>query len=512
MKPLVESVRARLALWHTGALAALLMVFMATAYVVLERATLQHVDSVLADAADALRLELLAERREEPSDSIAAAHTLQDFRLRDLSVFLYDSGGRPIATSLAAPVRLSADEERTPELNVERLGELVRAMPAAGPGATYLTLPDEEGGHRAYVLPVRLGASRLQIVVVLSMHAQEETLEQVRTAYLIAIPIALLLAWIGGYVIARRSLEPLSAMSRRAAEISASNAHERLPIANARDELGMLATVINALLERLDRALVQQRRFIADASHELRTPIAVLRAEADVALARSDRPAREYRDALAIISRETERMGTIVEDLFLLARADSGEQPLRISRFYLEELVSDGVTTVRSLAARRGVGLRLQAHGEHEYAGDEALLKRVLLNLLDNAIKYSPPGGMVDVSLERGRAADGGAPPDFEISVTDTGPGISAADQPSIFARFYRGDGASPRTAAADVGGSTASTTSGAGLGLAIAQWIASAHGGDLRIGSTSPRGTTFVLTLPGVARGGRGSSAVRDV
>jgi len=182
-------------------------------------------------------------------------------------------------------------------------------------------------------------------------------------------------------------------MSATAARIGAANLHERLPVANERDELGALAGVINALLARLDASFEQQRRFMADASHELRTPVAIMRSEAEVALSREERSNQELRESIVIFKDETKRLTGIVEDLFMLARADAGQYKLASKEFYLDEVAGEVARAVRTLVAARGLTLQLDAAEEMPFRGDEHLVRRLLLNLVDNAIKYTPAGG-----------------------------------------------------------------------------------------------------------------------
>jgi signal transduction histidine kinase len=271
-------------------------------------------------------------------------------------------------------------------------------------------------------------------------------------------------------------------MSERAAHLGASNLDEALPVLNPRDELGRLATVFNQLLARLSRAIEQQRQFMADASHELRTPVSILRGEADVALSADERSAAEYRDALRVVSAEARRLSRIVEDLFLLARADAGQQPLRPTEMYLDEVAGECVRAMRSLAASRGVELACRAEPELAYRGDEPLLHRLLLNLLDNALKYSPAGSRVTLEVAR---RDGG----YRLAVADAAPPVPPEAAERIFERFYRVDRARSR--------SEPSTTGGAGLGLPIARWVAEAHGGSLRLARPNGGGNVFELFLP---------------
>jgi len=346
---------------------------------------------------------------------------------------------------------------------------------------------------RVVLLPHRLAGRRLAIGVVHSLESQRRLLRRLGLALAAGVPLLLLLATSGGYLLARKSLHPVAAMTERAAQIGATTLHERLPVVNPHDELGRLAAVLNDLLARRDRAFDQQRQFMADASHELRTPIAIVSGESELALSRDDRSPAELRGALATVRGEARRMRQIVDDLFLLARANAGEPLLAPAELYLGELAGDCVQAARSLAAAKSIALSYEGSDELPLSSDEALLRRLLLNLLDNAIKYTPPGGRVTLSAEqRGDR--------YELRVRDDGPGIPPEAQERIFDRFFRA--ARAHTAAAPAGAAAA----GAGLGLAIARWIAEAHGGSLVLEASDSRGSTFLVTLPAAGRQGRGS------
>jgi signal transduction histidine kinase len=250
---------------------------------------------------------------------------------------------------------------------------------------------------------------------------------------------------------------------------------------NANDELGQLATTFNDLLDRLDQSFERQRRFIADASHELRTPLAILRGEAEVAMSQQGRKAEDYLESLGILHEETSRLIKIVEDLFTLTRADSGQYVLSPENVYLEELVADCAHSVRILAREKNIELSVDASQECLLRGDQGLLRRMILNLLDNAIKYTAEGGRVDIAC---RAATAG----FEIHVADTGPGIPPELHSRIFERFFRADPARSRSG----------REGGAGLGLSIALWIAEAHHGRLKLIQSDAGGSHFAIYLPG--------------
>jgi signal transduction histidine kinase len=240
--------------------------------------------------------------------------------------------------------------------------------------------------------------------------------------------------------------------------------------------------VINDLLDRLEESFAQQRRFVADASHELRTPAAILRTEADVTLSRDHRPESEYRASVTVIQDAARRLARIVDELFLLARADAGHLVAQRVPLYLEDVVHDVVRAVQAVAEQRGVRIELGQLIEAPATGDPDLLGRLLLNLLDNAIKYSPEGEAVGVEMTR---RDGCC----AITVVDAGPGIPPAAHDRIFERFFRVDAARSR--------GESEATSGAGLGLAIARRVAEMHAGRLELVGSRPGRTEFRLTLP---------------
>jgi len=320
------------------------------------------------------------------------------------------------------------------------------------------------------------------LIVLQSLRRQKEFLSTLVDTFWIVIPLAILLAGAGGYLLARRSLTPVVAMSSQASRIGAENLYQRLNVQNPSDELGHLAGSFNELLDRLSQSFERQRRFVADASHELRTPVAILCGEAEVALSKQERTQQEYRESLEILRQEAKRLQHIVEDLFTLARADAGQYPLALTDFYLDELVDECSRNVRTLAAARKIALSCEAERELPIRADEPLLRRMLLNLLDNAIKYTPEGGWVSLRCNQETGQ-------YRLTVEDSGPGISAELQCRIFERFFRGDKARSHS---DNNGS-----GGAGLGLAIALWIAGAHGGKLDLTHSSPHGSLFTALLP---------------
>jgi signal transduction histidine kinase len=270
-------------------------------------------------------------------------------------------------------------------------------------------------------------------------------------------------------------------MASQARNMGAARLRERLAVANQRDELGQLALSFNQLLERIEASFEQQRRFVADASHELRTPVAILRGETEVTLSQPNRSPEEYRETLAILRDESQRLAHIIEDLFTLTRADAGQYPLTLREVYLDELAAEALVRARSLALARNITLQSSIEPDLAIQADEALLGRMLLNLLDNAIKYSPAGSTVELLCKR-------CGENCVVSITDNGPGIPSDLQPRLFERFFRADKARSR-AEGDTGG--------AGLGLAISRWIAEAHHGRVELTRSDSTGSTFSVILP---------------
>jgi signal transduction histidine kinase len=278
-------------------------------------------------------------------------------------------------------------------------------------------------------------------------------------------------------------------MAARAAEISAANLQDRLPVAGGA-ELAGLARVVNGLLDRLEASFRQQRRFMADASHELRTPATIVRIEADVTLAQPSRSEHDYRESLTVVQNAARRMTRIVDDLLLLARADAGVAVEHRGHVYLDEIVHDVAIGIRRLAESRGVRVEVTSVVDAPVFADADLVGRCVLNLLDNAIKHSTTGAAVRVEMARNANS-------CELRVIDEGPGIPADIQPRVFDRFFRGDTTLPASDQRASPESDAGNPGGAGLGLAIARRIAELHGGGLDLVESRPGHTEFRLTLP---------------
>src|SRR5436190_3100513 len=483
------SIRARLALWYAVVFAVSLSAVAVALYGVVARRSLANVDASLHEAATAVAtaIEIETEGQSGAARDVAAS-VAREFRFRDLQMAVFDpatasliAGGAPADSDDVEVDSIARGiATKTYRMDVPGFGAFLEA--AARTQVTYANIGSPAGDVRAIALPRRVGRGVIVIGAVHRLHAHRRLLAELRLAMGLGIPMLLVLASLGGYWLAKKSLRPVAAMTERAAHISATTLHERLPVADARDELGRLATVFNDLLARVERAFEQQRQFMADASHELRTPVAIVSGEAELALSRDDRSPDELRAALAAIREETLGLQHIVDDLFLLARAHAGERMLSPSEMYLGELCAECVRSVRSLAVRKQLTVRYSGGDEMAMQGDEALLRRLLLNLLDNAIKYTPAGGRVSVSARHADAS-------YVVDVEDTGAGVPHEMRERLFDRFFRGGRA--REAGEPL------PVAGAGLGLSIARWIAEAHGGTLTLARSDETGSVFRLTLP---------------
>jgi signal transduction histidine kinase len=328
-----------------------------------------------------------------------------------------------------------------------------------------------------------------RVVVGASTNAIALSGRELLGTMLVIAPLVLLLSVGGAYLIAGRAFRPVDQIINEVAAITDGRSlHRRLPVDEAEDELSRLSATLNAMIGRLENSFGALRRFTADASHELKTPLTVLRA--DVERAMTAQPgATEQLVALEEALHETTRMSELVNSLLTLARADEGRFDLHREPVELAPLVREVFETAVILGEDAGLHVSLPACEDARVMGDATRLRQLFLNLVTNAIKYTSRGGSVEVTLRR-------RDPDVvAFSVRDTGIGISAADLPYIFERFWRADRARTRRVAGD--GVWTHDRGGFGLGLAISQYIAQAHGGTLGVQSRLTRGSTFTVTLP---------------
>ncbi len=344
---------------------------------------------------------------------------------------------RRVAGEMDEAMRNTVEEVRFRDLHIAILDSASRVIAGEPPG--------DSANHtiRVIMKPVELQGRKFVLAGSFSTADIEDVLARIRRMFIVAIPLLVICAATGGSLLAKRSIEPV------------------------------------------ERSYELQRRFMADASHEMRTPTAILRTESDLTLSREHRSEGEYRASMTVMQDATRRLTRIVDDLFLLARSDAGHLRPRRESIYIEEVLHDATSAVRAVADRRSVHVALGQVVEAPFEGDEDLIGRLILNLLDNAIKHSPDGGRVDVTLSRVENT-------YEIAVVDGGGGIPEAARERIFERFFRVEDDHPRSEA-----NGSADTNGAGLGLAIARRIAQLHDGDLRLVESRPGRTEFRVTLP---------------
>jgi heavy metal sensor kinase len=483
---MLNSIRVRLTLWYTGVLALVLVVISLSTYFIFWRTTVQRTDVNLVELSNAFLATLQAEASGQTSPEalkLAARVAITEHRFGDHVFAILDAAGKMAVSSQdVPPVSPATDSSPAGLLSSRSFEQFLEG--AARPDHPFGNVREKRSGYRGFAKPFLYGGQPYTLVTLQSLRPQHEMLEEVTSTFAWIIPIAILLASGSGYFLARKNLAPVVAMSTQAGRIGAANLHERLTVQNENDELGHLARSFNSLLDRLNQSFERQQRFMADASHELRTPIAILRGESEVALSQQARSAEEYRESLSVLHEEATRLTHIVEDLFTLTRADAGQYPLQTRDFYLDELTAECVHSARTLALAKKISLKFEEAPECPIHADESLLRRMILNLLDNAIKYTPAGGVVTVRCHH-------AGEEYALSVMDTGGGIPAELQPRIFERFFRADKARSRS----------EKDGGAGLGLSISRWIAEAHHGRLDLARSDSRGSTFTATLLGSTR-----------
>jgi heavy metal sensor kinase len=452
------TIRWRLTLWNVLAFGALLVIFAGLVYGLARRAAVGAVDRKLRSSRDQLARD---ERNVRDPDRLR--HWVGEFWEHDqVACAVFDRGGNRVL--------------RTEELVADSLPESA----GEGPGFTTTTRP-VLGRQRVLTAPLPHAGDGRTVVLLASTTEADRSLAQLRVALLTAVPAVLAAAAVAAYLLAGRALAPMARVTEATRRITADRLSERLPVPNPGDELGRLAATVNDMLARLERAFAEMRRFTADASHELRTPLAVLRAEVEVALGKPLAPG-EVQALLTSVLEECDRLARLTDQLLTLARQDAGTAPREKEPVDVAGLAAGVVEDLRPLAEAKGQTLRLGVEPDcsgRAVRGDPAQLRQALVNLVDNAVKYTPAGGTVEVRVA---GADAGG---VAVTVADTGEGIPPEHLPRVFERFYRVDKARSR----EMGGT--------GLGLAIVRGIVEGHGGRVELTSEVGRGTVCTVTLP---------------
>ncbi len=451
-------IRVKLTIWYSAILAATFTLFGGVAYLAMRRSIEATVDESLRDRAAGIRelmTHLLPEGTNRVADELREHSELEEEG--DLSQVSDEEGHWIYRSGL-----------------MERYGV---PLPASGKPAL-ATLHTKDMPLRILTSEARLGGRTHRIRVAAPMDDFYDALDHFKWMLFLLSPLLLILASAGGYWMSRRALRPVDVITKAAQSITSKNLSSRLSVPQSHDELQRLSETLNDMLERLEAAFKRITQFTADASHELRTPVALMRTTVEISL-RKPRDQEEYREALGQILKELEKTSGLIERLMLLARADSGVETLKTDALDLAETLREACSEGRTLAQAKQVNFQEQISASPVVVdGDSQALHRLFLILIDNAVKYTPAPGEITVSL---KTCDG-----FAVTeVQDTGLGIAEADLPHIFERFYRADKVRSR----EMGG--------VGLGLSIGQWIAQAHGGSIDVESAPGRGSRFSVRLP---------------
>ncbi|MEK7754427.1 MAG: heavy metal sensor histidine kinase [Acidobacteriota bacterium] len=458
-----RSIRIRLTAWYAAVLLVGLSLFGIAVWFALNRGLYETVDETLEDRVVGVRRFM-----EDQIEALSLDEIRQEFREHSVlgpggDLFqVCDAQGNWLYRSASL-----ADNEVS--------ARLPNRLPKKG---IYEDRKVQKTVLRFLSRPVEIRGQHYTVQVGAPMGELLEATDRFRLSLLLLIPGVLLVACAGGYWMSRRALAPVDRIIDDANAISARNLERRLEVPQSGDEMERLSRTINAMLDRLESAFRKITQFTADASHELRTPTALIRTTAELAL-RKKRPPAEYEEALQQVLTESERTTELIDNLLTLARADSGREGARLAPLDLKSALAETIDAGQKLAESRGLAFEVSMPDRAcPVIGDATMLRRLVVILIDNALKYTPPPGSIRVSLEQ----DGSS---AVLLVRDTGIGIAAEDLPHIFERFYRADKARGRDG-------------GAGLGLAIAKWIVEQHRGDIRVEKSTPaQGSTFWVCLP---------------
>jgi heavy metal sensor kinase len=451
------SIRSRLTIWYSTVLFLGLALFGAVMWWALEHRLVSDLDTRLQQRVDGLRTVLMTEGESAKPDQIE--EELTEYAREVPAGNLMQMRGPDDTILLPSPAR-RLFTENAPEGTARYTNRTIDGRP-----------------YRVLASRIEVYGRQYDVHVAGPLNEVSGVAREFRNLLFLLIPVVLLSACGGGYWISRRALKPVDEITSVAKSISVQNLSERLAVPQTGDELQRMSEAWNELLDRLEGAVERIKQFTADASHELRTPIALIRTTAELAL-RRPRPAAEYQHALLEIQREAERMTELAESLLVLARSDAKVQKIELAPVDLNEIVEEVCRQTEPIAKSRGVILaRDTVPNRAVVRADAAAMNRLLLALADNALKHTSEGDRVTIST---RQAEGG----ILLSVRDTGEGIPQADLPHVFERFFRVDAARGHD-------------SGAGLGLAIAQSIAAAHGTTIAVESVAGAGSEFQLVVP---------------
>jgi heavy metal sensor kinase len=450
-----KSIRTRLTIWYLVVIVVLLLVFSGVAYFMLAYNLYQNLDNSLQTRSNELKATIATELG--PTVIAPQANEL---------ILSFDSNGN-LLQEFGPPID-------TTNINIK--GLIQQAL--FGQNTYLTTVAADKQGVRLYATTVRVPFTNQLLVIVVGQLTTGITavLDTFKYVLVIAIVGVIFLAGIGGLFLASRVLKPVEQITQTAQQIEESDLSQRIAVKND-DELGRLASTLNDMIARLEEAFNRQRQFTADASHELRTPLAIMQAEATLALSK-ERTEAEYKKSLETISQESTYMSSVIGKLLFLARSDAGKEQLNFEDVDLKDLITGLSTNVEALAQDKGIKFTIDAQESLVVNGDKVKLRQLFINILENAVRYTPAGGNISVSLVK---KDGSA----LATISDTGIGIPREHLPHIFERFYRVDKARSRS------------DGGVGLGMAIAKYIADSHSGKIEVESQVGKGTTFNVSIP---------------
>lgn len=469
------NIRLRLTLWYTVILSIILIVFGIIVYFGLSRSLLATLDDNLQREANQIISELKFEHSSDYEDDADEENEYSNAIQAELEyepkpgIFwrVVSHGGQ----SFSDPGFFRGSSIESGWLDVDQ------------PHFEYATLADNTP-IRLYTLPFIIRQQQAGAVQVAESYAEIQDIQRQLIILLsISIPLIILGASAGGWFLANSALAPIDRITRAANQISTQDLSQRLNLNLPNDEVGRLAATFDQMLDRLEAGFELQKRFIGDASHEMRTPLTILKGDVEVALIRP-RSAEEYCQTLEMVNQTTNRLTGLVEELLLLARADNKQYPLQLEQFDLVELLAREIHHLSPTAQAKNIALTFNAPPILFIMADFDKLIRLFTNLIDNAIKYSEPGDSVSVTITP--QSD-----QVQVTVSDTGPGIPPEHLPHLFDRFYRVDKARARKLA------DPSEAGGVGLGLSIAQWLVELHNGTIDVASEVGCGTTFTVCLP---------------
>jgi heavy metal sensor kinase len=460
-----QSVKLRLTLWYAAAMFLVLAFFAVAVYEIVEHRLESELDRQLRIDFDLVEAELDLDEADHVRWSVQGAHGDEGFARLFAWFEVWSEDGELLMRHWPVPE-----------------DDIKQSLPApAGAALRFLDVELEEDlPVRLMERPARLRGRGVVLRIFRDQSGMRQTLQQIVEVFALTLPFAVALASLGGYILARRSLMPVGAMAAQARRITSESLEARLPNANPHDEFGQLALVINDTLARLESSFRELKRFTADASHELRTPLTALRTVGEVALRRADDPVA-LREALESMLEEAQRLAELTDSLLTLARTESGQLPLHTEPLNLVALGREVIHSLGVLAADKQQDLALRGEGEVTARADRTLLRQALLNVVHNAIRYSPANALIMMRIEH-------SDEEAVIEVIDQGPGIDAEHRTKVFDRFFRIDSGRSRT------------EGGYGLGLAIAKASIERQGGHIEVDSTTTGGSIFRIRLPTAA------------